>query len=109
MEKMRMRDEVVMKCKQAAAERLVQEVSAHARYPELLKALITQGLLRLMEPDVVVQCRQSDVATVTRVLPAAIKLYEQTMKTGYDFEQRFICISSTDVLFDFTHRLPLAL
>ena len=42
MEKMKMRDEVVMKCKNTAAERLVSEVSAHKNYPKLLEALIVQ-------------------------------------------------------------------
>ncbi len=40
------------------------EVSAHARYSELLTGLIAQGLLRLMEPKVVIQCRAEDAKLV---------------------------------------------
>ncbi len=41
MEKMKMRDEVVIKCKQAALAQLI-DVSVHPRYPELLTALLGQ-------------------------------------------------------------------
>ena len=41
MEKMKMRDEVVMKCKATASQKL-GEVAVHARYPQLLTALLAQ-------------------------------------------------------------------
>ena len=79
MEKMKMRDEVVMKCKNAAIEQLA-EVSSHARYSKLLEGLIAQGLLRLMEPKVTIQCRAQDVKLVQSAIAPAVALYKKTMK-----------------------------
>jgi V-type H+-transporting ATPase subunit E len=86
MEKMKMRDQVVMKCKNAAIEQL-GEVSSHARYPELLKGLIAQGLLRLMEPKVNIQCRAEDIKLVNAALAPAVALYVKTMKDRFVFSR----------------------
>lgn len=82
MEKMKMRDEVVMKCKNAAIEQLA-EVSSHARYSKLLEGLIAQGLLRLMEPKVTIQCRAQDAKLVQAAIAPAVALYKKTMKERY--------------------------
>ncbi len=49
-------------------------------YAELLKNLIIQGLIRLMEPEVNVRCRKSDQALVERVLEQAAEEYKRLMK-----------------------------
>jgi hypothetical protein len=56
MEKMKMRDEVVMKCKNAAAERLVSEVSTHKNYSKLLEALIVQVTYQSRSNVVAILC-----------------------------------------------------
>ena len=125
MEKMKMRDEIVMKCKNAAIEQL-GEVSAHARYSELLTGLIAQGLLRLMEPKVVIQCRAEDAKLVKSAIAPAVALYSKTMKQRCAFGLHCLplCIapctrcesffdaeltlsfSSSSRLFPLWHRLP---
>lgn len=82
MEKMKKRDELVMKCKAAASVKL-GEVAGHARYPELITALLCQGLLRLMEPQVTVQCREEDLKVVQACIPKAVKLYSETVLKKY--------------------------
>ena len=80
MEKMKVRDEIVMKCKNLASQKL-GEVGTHARYAELLTALLVQGLLRLMEPTVVVQCREQDVNIVKSIIPKSISTYIEILKS----------------------------
>ena len=49
-------------------------------YKELLKKLICQGLIKLMEPQVVIQCRKSDESLVKEIMGDAAALYKQIMK-----------------------------
>ena len=79
LQKMKVRDEIAMKCKAATAQK-IGEVSAHAKYPELLTALLVQGLLRLMEPIVVVQVREQDLSIIKSIIPKAISIYSETVK-----------------------------
>lgn len=51
-----------------------------AEHRELLKKLIVQGLIKLMEATVKVQCRQSDEELVEEVLDEAAQLYKDLMK-----------------------------
>ena len=46
----------------------------------MLKNLIVQGLIKLMEEDVWVKCRKSDLGTVNSVVNEAISEYKATMK-----------------------------
>lgn len=48
------------------------------RYGEILAALITQGLLQLMEANVVVRGRQVDAQLIQNVLPTAVESYKRT-------------------------------
>ncbi|CAI2379639.1 unnamed protein product [Moneuplotes crassus] len=49
-------------------------------YKELLKNLIVQSLIKLMETNVKVMCRQSDEELVTEVLDEAAQTYKDLMK-----------------------------
>ena len=51
-----------------------------SEYKELLKKLICQGLIKLMEAQVVVQCRKSDEHLVKEILVDAANMYKQIMK-----------------------------
>jgi V-type H+-transporting ATPase subunit E len=44
-------------------------------YRRLLKELILQGLIKLMEPEVNIRCRKSDFAIVERVMDEAAAEY----------------------------------
>ncbi|KAI1726362.1 ATP synthase (E/31 kDa) subunit domain-containing protein [Ditylenchus destructor] len=43
------------------------------RYPSILKGLIMQALLQLLEKDVVLRCRQKDEGLVTKLLPECLE------------------------------------
>lgn len=75
----------------AAQEQVVNEVciqsqkqlatisSDTARYKELLTNLIVQGLLRLLEPEIVIRCREVDRQVVESVLSAAAAKYSKIL------------------------------
>lgn len=75
----------------AAQEQVVNEVcvqsqkqlagisSDTAKYKELLTSLIVQGLLRLLEPEVVIRCREVDRSVVESVLSAAASKYSKIL------------------------------
>ncbi|KAL8433081.1 hypothetical protein Efla_006280 [Eimeria flavescens] len=75
----------------AAQEQVVNEVciqsqkqlaaisSDTARYKELLTDLIVQGLLRLLEPEVIIRCREMDRPVVESVLSAAATKYSNVL------------------------------
>jgi len=50
-------------------------------YRTLLKNLLVQGLIRLIEADVTLRCRKSDVAHVEAIIDPAIKQYKELMIT----------------------------
>ncbi|CDJ27168.1 vacuolar ATP synthase subunit e, putative [Eimeria mitis] len=75
----------------AAQEQVVNEVYAQsqkqlaaicsdsARYKELLVDLIVQGLLRLLEAEVIIRCREMDRQVVESILPAAAAKYSKIL------------------------------
>jgi V-type H+-transporting ATPase subunit E len=84
-QQMRARDRVIKQLKDEVLEQLA-EVSKNAKYPELIRYLIAQGLMIITENVVDVQCRKEDEKIVRNELNAAKKLYvdfirEQTSVT----------------------------
>jgi len=76
--KMQARDELVQKVKKTAVAKLGSKATADANaYAELLKKLIIQGLIKLNEPRVEVQCREADLPLVRKVLEPAAREYEK--------------------------------
>lgn len=77
----------------AAQEQVVNEVciqsqkqlaaisSDTAKYKELLTNLIVQGLLRLLEPEVIIRCREVDRSVVESVLSAAATKYSKVLSS----------------------------
>tara|TARA_B110000971_G_C19992236_1_gene492497 strand:+ start:730 stop:1176 length:447 start_codon:yes stop_codon:yes gene_type:complete len=63
-------------------------VSRDQNYPSLLQKLIVQSLIKIEESDVELYCRSEDLATVKKVVGAAVTEYKQIMKTasGIDVE-----------------------
>jgi len=78
---MRHRDEKMNELKQLVLRRLSQ-VSSSQTYPQLLRFLIAQGLMTLLENEVTIQARKEDLAIVKKELPAAITLFTDTMKAS---------------------------
>ena len=76
--KMQKRDELVQKVKQAAIVKLASAATSNpTAYAELLKKLIIQGLIKLNESRVEVQCREVDLPIVRKVLEPAAREYEK--------------------------------
>ena len=72
-----------------AKERLEAFVADQDKYSALLKDLIAQAMLVIDEADVIVACREKDVALVEKVLPNAIAEYKTRFsqkKTAADDE-----------------------
>ena len=58
------------------AERLAGDSDAYA---DLLKNLLIQGLIKLIEPKITLRCRQSDVDVLQSVVDDAISEYKKSM------------------------------
>jgi V-type H+-transporting ATPase subunit E len=77
--KMKIRDDLLgTLLKEAGAKCAV--VTRGQNYPQLLQKLIVQGLIKIEETTVEVYCRGEDVATVTKILNAAVKEYVEILK-----------------------------
>merc|ERR1712203_911203 len=50
-----------------------------AKYTGILQQLLTQGLCQLLEPALLIRCRQADQALVEQVIPAALAEYKATV------------------------------
>lgn len=80
-QKMRIVNELILNLFKDSRLKIVKEQEkAPKLYSELIKNLIIQGLIRLMEAEVHIRCRKSDVAVVKGVLTAAADEYKKLMK-----------------------------
>ena len=57
-------------------------IAKSANYSVLLKQLIIQGLIKIEEQEVEVQCRAEDKDIVSKVLPSAVAEYTSAMKAA---------------------------
>lgn len=76
---MKIRDDL-LKALMSEAGAKCAVVARGGNYPQLLQKLIVQGLIKIEENTVVVYCKGSDVATVKKILPAAVAEYVEIMK-----------------------------
>ncbi|KAF7638573.1 hypothetical protein Mgra_00001951 [Meloidogyne graminicola] len=67
------RDEHVKSVLNEARSNLSKISADRNRYPPILKGLILQGLFQLLEKQVVIRCRKSDVDLVEQLLPECIE------------------------------------
>jgi V-type H+-transporting ATPase subunit E len=77
--KMVLRDDLLTSLMKEASSKC-KVVADGGNYPLLIQKLIVQGLIKIEEMEVVVYCRKEDVATVKKVLPAAMKEYVDIMQ-----------------------------
>jgi V-type H+-transporting ATPase subunit E len=68
---MKSRDELLETLKAECAEKL-STVARSKNYADLMKKLIVQGLVKIEEGVVEVQCRAEDVATANRVVSCGL-------------------------------------
>lgn len=79
---LKVREDHVTSVLDECRRRLGEVTRDSGRYGEILTDLITQGLLQLMEPSVLIRGRQADAQIVQNVLPAAVASYKA--KCGRD-------------------------
>ena len=53
--------------------------SNEGEYAQILKQLLIQGLIKLIEPKVILRCRESDVDTLEGVIDEAVSEYKELM------------------------------
>ncbi|XP_050417701.1 V-type proton ATPase subunit E [Patella vulgata] len=63
-----------------ARRRLGQVTKDTNKYRGVLEGLIAQGLYQLMEPNVIVRCREQDLELVRECTPRAAQKYKEAMK-----------------------------
>jgi len=78
---MRSRDELMNSLKSEVLTKL-SSVSASPQYSQLIRFLIAQGLMTLLENQVMIRVRKEDLSIAKKELPAAIQLYQDTMKAA---------------------------
>lgn len=76
---MALRDDLLTSLMKEASSKC-KVVADGSNYSALLQKLIVQGLIKIEEMEVVVYCRKEDVATVKKVIPAAVKEYVDIME-----------------------------
>ena len=76
---MRARDNKMIELKKEMTTRL-SAISGDAKYRDLIRFLLAQGLMTLLEHDITLQCRQEDLAIVQAELPKALQLFQDQMK-----------------------------
>lgn len=67
-----------------ARKRLGEVTKNQSEYKTVLTKLIVQGLFQVMEPKVILRCREVDVPLVRDVLPAAVDQYKKSMNQNVD-------------------------
>lgn len=77
--KMKLRDDLLQALVAESGAKCAVVVKG-GNYPQLLQKLVVQGLVKIEENDVVVYCKGSDVATLQKVLPAAVAEYVELLK-----------------------------
>jgi len=80
LEKIKARQEVLGKVQDDVTGKLQAELRSEPKHKKLITSLITQGLLMLLEDQVVVQCRQVDQKLVEGCLADAAASYTQVIK-----------------------------
>ena len=71
---------LIEKLYQDARNRMVEKTKDKALYKGLLKDLLLQGLIKLMEAEVTIQCRKSDLDVVKSIIDPAVKEYKEIMQ-----------------------------
>ena len=81
-ERMKTTNELIIKLYKESRVKIVQKQKESPEiYKELIKNLIIQGLIKLMEPEVNIRCRKSDEKIVQSVLESASAEYKRLLSS----------------------------
>ncbi|GAB0088111.1 V-type proton ATPase subunit E [Sergentomyia squamirostris] len=73
---LKVREDHVSNLLDEARRRLGEVTKDQARYADVIRTLVVQGLFQLMEPKVILKTRQADQNIVQSVLPRAVEEYK---------------------------------
>jgi len=73
------RDQKIKDLKDAVLAQL-SAVSKNKNYKDLLRSLVVQGLMTLMEEHVTIQCRKEDESLVSALLDDSVRSFQEVMK-----------------------------
>ena len=77
-ERMRKVNEYVEELKKQTMAQIREKMkSDQGAYKKLLEDLMVQGLIKMMEAQLFIRCRESDVDLIKEVMPSAIKTYKE--------------------------------
>lgn len=94
--KMKARDELLEQLRKETLEKLAAYCKS-PEYPNFVKKLIIQGLIKIEESEVQIQCRAEDKQIVSRVLGEAITEFRSLMASaGHQVNPR-VTISDTAI------------
>lgn len=94
--KMKARDELLDQLRRECAQKLAQYAQS-AQYSNLLKQLIVQGLIKIEESVVEIQCKAEDKSKLNAVLPDAVSEFKRVMNAGGFTVNPQVTISSTHI------------
>lgn len=77
---LKVREDHVSSVLDDARKRLGEVTKNESEYKAVLSKLIVQGLYQVMEPKVILRCRQVDVPLVRDVIPTSAEQYKAAMK-----------------------------
>ncbi|XP_017044275.1 V-type proton ATPase subunit E [Drosophila ficusphila] len=81
---LKVREDHVSSVLDDARKRLGEVTKKQSEYQTVLTKLIVQGLFQVMEPKVILRCREVDVPLVRDVLPSAVEQYKAQINQNVD-------------------------
>ncbi|XP_017082238.1 V-type proton ATPase subunit E [Drosophila eugracilis] len=81
---LKVREDHVSSVLDDARKRLGEVTKNQSEYQTVLTKLIVQGLFQVMEPKVILRCREVDVPLVRDVLPSAVEQYKAKIQQNVD-------------------------
>ncbi|KAI8045610.1 hypothetical protein M5D96_001793 [Drosophila gunungcola] len=81
---LKVREDHVSSVLDDARKRLGEVTKKQTEYQTVLTKLIVQGLFQVMEPKVILRCREVDVPLVRDVLPNAVEQYKAQINQNVD-------------------------
>ncbi|XP_016954092.1 V-type proton ATPase subunit E [Drosophila biarmipes] len=81
---LKVREDHVSSVLDDARKRLGEVTQKQSEYQTVLTKLIVQGLFQVMEPKVILRCREVDVPLVRDVLPSAVEQYKAAIQQNVD-------------------------
>jgi len=74
------RNDMLEQLKDSLQGKLLESVKDGKKYEELLKGLVLQGLIRLLEKKVNIRCVERDAALIKKILPEVAEKYRKFIK-----------------------------